>query len=390
MLRTCVVGKAALLAAALVAPVPGSAAPQPDVRVTVARPLPGGASDFGVSVLPLGDDALIAGFSESGESDAGLLLRVGPTGEEIWRRDLASGGDGAVWSLRALGDGTFAGAGWAKSPTGDLDAMLVRADAAGKVVWQTSYHGPNKERLWSLAVVPQGLLAVGEVVEASGASGAFMLRTDLEGKEIARIPVPAKAPVERAFSVQAMAGGGFVVAGLSGSGPREGAGYDARIVRCNEAGAPIWSRSWGGPGFDVAHDLRVLDDGGVLVTGYTDAGEGKGTEVFLLRLSPGGEVVWSRTYGGPGDDRAVHLDLLTGGRAAIAGYSRSGAGGDWDVVVRIVESDGAPLRVERFGGSGDEIGRSVAVTADGGLTVVGHSQSYGPRERILFLRLRLG
>ena len=389
MRRARVVGKAAVLTAVLWGTASVSAAPPPvDVRVTVARPLPGGASDFGVSVLPLGDDALISGFTESGQTDAGLLLRVGPTGEEIWRRDLASGG--AVWSLRALGDGTFAGAGWAKSPTGDLDAMLLRVDAAGQVVWQTSYHGPHKERLWSLAVIPQGLLAAGEVVEASGASGAFVLRTDLDGKEIARIPVPAQAPVERAFSVQAVAGGGFVVAGLSGSGPREGAGYDARIVRCNEAGEPHWSRTWGGPGFDVAHDLRVLDDGGVLVTGYTDAGEGKGTNVFLLKLSAGGEVVWSRTYGGPGDDRAVHLDLLPGGRVAIAGYSRSGAGGDWDVVVRIIGSDGAPIRVERFGGSGDEIGRSVAVTADGGLTVVGHSQSYGPRERILFLRLRLG
>ncbi|HEV8335767.1 MAG TPA: hypothetical protein VGR67_05075 [Candidatus Polarisedimenticolia bacterium] len=379
-----------LVLAASGAAVPAVSSPPstPELRVTLVRPLPGSLSDSGVAAVPLDDGLLISGFSDAGGVDSGLLLRVSATGDEIWRRALPSGGDGAIWCLRAIGDGTFAGAGWVKSSAGDLDATLIRFDAAGKVIWQTSYPGPHKERLWSLEVVPQGLLAAGEALEADGTSKALVIRADLDGKEIARVSTGG-APVERVFSIQALADGGYVLAGLSGGGPREGPGYDAKIARYDAAGKPIWSCVWGGPGFDVGHDVRRLEGGGFLATGYTDAGAGRGTDVFLLKLSAEGNVVWSRTYGGPRDDRAVHLALLPGGGAAIAGYAQS-ASGDWDIVARGTSGDGEELWARRFGGAGNELGRTVAATGDGGLIVVGHSQSYGPLERILLVRLHPG
>ena len=195
------------------------------------------------------------------------------------------------------------------------------------------------------------------------------------------------ASVERVFSIQALADGGYVLAGMSGSGPREGPGYDAKIARYDASGKLLWSRAWGGAGFDVGHDVRRLDSGDFLVTGYTDAGAGKGTDVFLLKLSPKGEVVWSRRYGGPRDDRGVHLAPLAGGGAAIAGYSQS-TSDDWDIVVRGTSGDGEELWSRRLGGAGNELGRAVVAMGNGGLIVVGHSQSYGPLERILLIRLR--
>ncbi|HZE88029.1 MAG TPA: hypothetical protein VE404_00710 [Verrucomicrobiae bacterium] len=357
----------------------------PDPRAEVVRPLAGTQADSGVSILSVGEDLLIAGYTSAAGEDAGLLLRVSATGDEIWRAALPCGGDGAVWSIQPLGDGTFAGAGWTKSAAGDLDAMLVRFDAAGKVIWQTAYAGPLKERLWSLQVDRRGLLAAGEAAAPDGTSQGLVIRTDLDGREIFR-RTTGSAPSERDFSVQALDDGGYVLAGMSGSGPREGPGYDARITRYGASGELIWSRAWGGAGYDVAHDVHRKDDGGFLVTGYTAAGDSRGTDVFLLDLSPAGEIVWSRTYGGPRDDRAVHLALLPDGGAAIAGYSQSESG-DWDIVLRVTAEGGAESWSRRFGGRGNELGRSVLAGPGGSLTVLGHSQSYGPLERILLVRL---
>ena len=113
----------ALAACGTVAPAVNSPPSTPELRVALVRPLPGSQADFGVSVVPLDDDFLISGFSDAGGDDSGLLLRVSATGDEIWRHALPGGGDGAIWCLRAIGDGTFAGAGWMKTPAGDLDAM---------------------------------------------------------------------------------------------------------------------------------------------------------------------------------------------------------------------------------------------------------------------------
>jgi uncharacterized delta-60 repeat protein len=365
---------------------PASAAPPAgDFRVTLVRPLAGALAEFAVSAVPLGSDVVLAGYASSSGADDALLLRADAAGEVIWRRTWPGGGDSAIWCLRPVGDGTLAGAGWTKSPAGDLDAMLIRVGADGRVIWQKSYRGPHKERLWSLEVLPQGLVAAGEALAADGTSKMLVLRADLDGNEIARVS-PDGAPVERAFSIQAEPDGGYVLAGQSGSGPREGPGYDAKIVRFDSAGKPLWSRTWGGPGFDVGHDLRRLDDGRLLVAGYTEAGSGRGTDVFLLRMSPEGEIVRADTDGGPGDDRAVHLAVLPDGAVAVAGYSRSGSD-DWDIVVRVFSPEGPVRSTRRFGGVGNELGRTVVAAADGSLTVVGHSQSYGPLERILLIRL---
>jgi hypothetical protein len=357
-----------------------------DMKVTLVRPLDAPAADFGVSAIPVGGDLLIAGYTEANGSDSSLLIRAGASGDVQWRRAWPEGKDGALWSLKPVGDGTFAGAGWTTSSAGDLDAMLLRVGADGRLLWRKAYPGPGKERLWSIEVTPRGILAAGEALAADGTSKMLVLRADLDGKEIARLALDG-APVERAFSVQATPDGGFALAGQSGSGPREGPGYDAKIVRCDAAGKPVWSRTWGGPGFDVGHDLHRLDDDGFLVAGYSDQGPGHGTDVVLLRLSAAGEVTWARTEGGPGDDRAVHLDPLPDGDVAVAGYSRNAAG-DWDIVLRVFTPDGAPRWERRFGGAGDELGRCVVAGPDGALAVVGHSRSYGSSERILLVRLQ--
>lgn len=356
-------------------------------RVEIARPLPAPQAEFGVSVLPVEGDLLVCGWTEAGGSEEGLLLRLTGSGDEVWRRSVAGGGDAAIWSLRAAGEGSFVGAGWIAGPSGDLDALLVRFDASGKVLWRNVYPGPLKERLWSLEISGKAIIAAGESVAPDGSSKALVLMTDLDGKESAR-RLAGDAPAERVFSIQALAGGGYALAGMAGSGPREGPGYDARIARYDADGKVLWSRTWGGAGFDVAHDLRLLDDGGFLVTGYTDAGAGRGTDVFLLRLDAGGKVAWSRTYGDPSDDRAVHLAVLPDGGAAIAGYSKN-ATGDWDIVVRGLSSGGDETWTRRFGGAGDELARSIAAAASGSLLVLGHSRSYGPIERIFLVRLAL-
>jgi hypothetical protein len=375
----------ALACAASAMAAAGAAPTGTEARVTLVRPLAGSVAEFGVSAVPLGGDVVVAGYASSNGADDALLLRVDAAGEVIWRRSYPGGGDSAIWCLRPVGDGTLAGAGWTKSPAGDLDAMLLRVGADGGVIWQRSYRGPHKERLWSLEVLPQGIMATGEALVADGTAKMLVLRTDLDGNEMARV-APEGAPVERAFSIQAEPDGGYVLAGLSGSGPREGPGYDAKIVRCDAAGKTLWARTWGGPGFDVGHDLRRLDDGTLLVTGYTEAGQGRGTDVFLLRMSPEGEIVRADTDGGPGDDRAVHLAVQPDGAVAVAGYSRSGSD-DWDIVVRVFSREGTVRSARRFGGAGNELGRTVIAAADGSLTVVGHSQSYGPLERILLIRL---
>lgn len=379
----------ALLCAAVFAVAPAGAPPTtaPPVapRMTLMRALDGTLDDFGVSVAPLRDGSLISGFTAvDPHHDDALLLRVDRQGRERWRHVVPAGGDGALWSVCALDDGGMVAAGWMRSPRGDLDALLLRADSLGTILWQHAYGTGCNERLWSLVALPDGFLAAGESADSLHSTG-FVLRTDLEGRERFQ-RTPGEADVERMFAVQALPDGGYALAGLAGHGPRESAGYDAQITCYDGAGRRRWKRSWGGPGFDVAHDLRRLPDGRFVVVGYTDAGAGRGTDAFLLVVSANGEVGSESTYGSPRDDRAVHVAIRPGGGFAFVGYSRRGET-DWDIAVRATDERGALVWEQFLGGPAPEVGRALAFGLDGELTVVGHSRSYGPHERIVLARI---
>jgi hypothetical protein len=55
--------------------------------------------------------------------------------------------------------------------------------------------------------------------------------------------------------------------------------------------------------------------------------------------------------------------------------------------VRSTNATGELAWERRFGGHGDELGRSLVEEKSGALTIVGHSRSYGAGERVLLIRL---
>lgn len=355
-------------------------------RTTVVRPLPGSTPDFAASIAACAGGFVLAGYTETAEGDQPLLVRVDSLGGELWRRTIRAGGNGAFWSARVLDDGSIVAAGWARNEAGDLDALLSRFGASGELQWRHEYRGPAQERLWSIEARGNELLAAGEAASRGGATcRALVLRADLGGTELGRA-LSGRDSVERVFSVVAMDDGGYVLAGLSGHGPRESAGYEARITRYDAGDRERWTRTWGGPGFDVAHDVHALPDGGLLVAAYGFAGERNGNDAFLLKLDAAGKVAWSQAYGGPDDDRAVHAAVLAGGYALI-GYTRD-ARGAVDCVLRGTDAEGRLEWERRFGGTGNELGRGVIGLPGGAIAAIGHSGSYGSQERILFMRLQ--
>lgn len=353
-------------------------------RLELARALGDAGDEHGVGLAPLDAGCVVSGWvGLDAHVEAGLLERLDLRGDVVWRRTFPGGDDAALWSVAELPSGGFVAAGWSKSTRGDLDAFCVRASATGEVLWTHSYEGPGDERLWSLDVTKDGFVAAGESA-ASGRSSAFVLRVGLDGAERERRN-HGEAEVERVFSVRALDDGGYVLAGLAGSGPREGPGFDARIAAYDAGGRRTWKRDFGGAGFDVAHHVERASDGTFRVVGYTDVGGEHGIDAFLLTLAKDGSVVSTHTYGGVRDDRAVHCALLADGRVALIGYTRSAD--DWDIVVRVVDRAGTSTWEQRFGGDEPELGRSIAAAPDGKVWIVAHSQSYGARERLLLLRI---
>lgn len=375
-------------------PVPKLAPPLSQPTVLLARPLstPSGRSDIGAGVLPIQGGALIAGWTSAGtEAPDGLLLRVNPDGDIVWRRQLGGAGTDLLWSILPDPAGGYVCVGFTgSSGAGSLDGWILHFDGDGSVAWEKTYGGAGEDRLTSIQRIPEGWIAVGQT-GSPGAVGidGWVLRVNASGEQLSSW-MTGDSPVDRAFGIHPMQDGGCLIAGMAGDDLEKIDSFDSFVARLGPDGKRLWTHRERRPGLQVAHDIRSSPDGSVLVVGYGFVNDKQGIDAFALRLSSAGETIFEKTFGGETYDRANHAQILADGSIVIVGYSqRPGAMDEehgWDLVTYHLGRDGAPVSSHRFGGDGYEYGRSVA-GEDKDLWLVGHTSSGRQGSSVLLIRM---
>ena len=198
-----------------------------------------------------------------------------------------------------------------------------------------------------------------------------------------------------------LADGGFLLGGFSNSDPASGASgnktaaalgdYDFWIVRLDAAGNRLWDRSFGGTNEDVLFSLQPTHDGGFILAGYSASGTSGnkstgnygGYDFWVLRLDSAGNKVWERDLGGTGDDFGRSVCQTADGGFLVGGQSLSAPSGNktaalfgtndfW--IVRLNASGGIDWD-RSFGGTGADRLQSLEQTSDGGFILGGVSLS---------------
>lgn len=142
----------------------------------------------------------------------------------------------------------------------------------------------------------------------------------------------------------------------------------------------LWTKTFGGPGNDYGNQSRLTFDGGIITVGWTDS-EGEGLfDAWLLRSDGYGNTIWSRTFGGTGNDYGYAVAETEDGCFVMAGETRSFGAGGADVWLVKVDASGDELWRRTFGGAGNDFGRAMLITGDGGFIVAGSTNSSGAGE----------
>ena len=152
--------------------------------------------------------------------------------------------------------------------------------------------------------------------------------------------------------------------------------------------APDWADSFGTAGTDWANHAIELRDGGVVATGFVNRVDGVANsdwDVVLRKYSTDGQVLWTRRIGGRGLDAGWAVRELADGRLAVAGFSSSGGGGGNDAYLLLTDAEGATLSEHWYGGGAEDRATDLVVAPDGGLLLVGQTESSGAGERDVFV-----
>ena len=151
--------------------------------------------------------------------------------------------------------------------------------------------------------------------------------------------------------------------------------------------ATEWKRCIGGYANEIALDVHITADGGYLLGGFTGSNNGDVTvnhgnyDYWVVKLGIHGDLQWEKTYGGTLDDIGGSMSLTADGGFIIAGNSESNNGdvtgnhGGFDCWVVKADASGNIVWQKSFGGNNEDLANAIQQTSDGGYIMAGKTTS---------------
>lgn len=178
-------------------------------------------------------------------------------------------------------------------------------------------------------------------------------------------------------------------------------GEDIYISKVDVLGSFVWAKSFGGTGQDQSKSITVDASGNVYSTGFfngiVDFNPGSGistlssvgnADVYINKLDGSGNFVWAKSFGGTANDMSNSITTDASENVYTTGYWRGTtvdfdpglgtytldavAGGGDDVFVSKLDGIGNFVWAKSLGGTGDDIGCSIAVDAVGSVYTTGN------------------
>ena len=274
-----------------------------------------------------------------------FIAKYGPNGNHLWSHGF--GNTGSDWGYSVAVDASdnvfFSGAfegtvdfgGGNLVSNGNNDIILAKFNSNGVHQWSQSFGDISIDRGYGVAVDPSGNVIM---------VGGFLGTVDFGGGDLTN----------------------------SGS-------TDVILAKYDTNGGHIWSQRFGGNGQESGRGVTVDGAGNVIITGRfrstVDFGGGGlvsagGDDIFLASYDANGTHKWSRRFGGTEDDAGYSVAVNSWGKVITTGEFRGtadfGGGprtseGFIDIYLAEYDSTGAYISSQRFGDTGDDSGRSVAV-----------------------------
>lgn len=315
------------------------------------------------------------------------LLKVDREGREVWSHTFRCGYLLLADSATATSDGGFVVTGskcW-DDTAGRGGIWVAKVNDKGEELWARTLGELEHDCPLSVTETADGGLLIAAChVGEEAFLGTILMKLDAEGRLAGAPGEPAIAMGSFfaqsfgeddaiATSLRPTSDGGYVVAGYNEY--PFGASGSSFLRRVDREGKEVWSRALGSGGRERASCLAEVDDGGYLVAGTSKPSVSAGLDGWLVKTDGNGNRIWEKTYGGDDAQGFYYVESLAGGGCVAAGYTESA--GESDTWVVRLDAKGKELWQRNLGAPGSDLANSVHKTGDGGFIVGGEVSPEG-------------
>lgn len=322
------------------------------------------------TVLPTADGGyIIAGsWANPATYTFAWVIKCDANGDSVWSRHFGDGNGDNVIDLQPTSDGGYIMAGITYN-TGGGDYSLRKLDVNGNEEWEQSYGTPALEQAHNVLQTADGGYVLMGFSQATGNSDFWFVRTNSVGDSLTS-QRHGGGGQDLGWGMNPTPDGGYMLAGVTSS---TGAGLtDMWVVKVNEDGVHQWDRSYGSPLSDQCYAITPSDDGGFYLSGMTQGFGAALWDYWLVRIESDGDTLWTRRYGGPGFERVRSMETDNDGNIIMAGFTTGFGSGANDMWLVKAAPNGDSLWSMTLGTTGGERANCMVPTADGGHIVVGY------------------
>jgi len=362
--------------------------PPLNAQRTFERWFGGTSEEIAYSSVQLNDSGyVILGYTNSygaGGYDF-YLVRTDPEGDTIWTKTYGGLRDDFGVFIAQTSDNKYIITGFTFSyGAGECDVYLIKADTNGDTIWTRTYGTSSED--YGLKVVQTsdgGYIVAGYTgIFSNFLYDIYLIKTDSLGHQV-WCKTYGDSLAEYGCSVVQTIDGGYIIVGSTYSfGAGEG---DVYLIKTNGSGDTIWTRTYGGALYDYGSSVDQTTDSGYIIAGGTESYGAGGRDFYLIKTDQNGDTVWTRTYGGLYWDVCFSAAQTTDGGYIVTGYTNSYGAGNSDVYLIKTNQTGNPIWTKTYGGVNNDVGCSVVQTSDGGYVIGGYTDSYGAGGNDLFL-----
>ncbi len=238
-----------------------------------------------------------------------------------------------------------------------------------EVLWSAGFSNCGGSVVWDATEVPSGgYVAVGEVsLGTSGEKALNICRVDGDGLVLWENTALSLGDAS-AYSIEGLSDG-FVICGVCS----DSSGKQGLILKADSSGNTVWSLNIGYENDDALLDLCLTPDGNILAVGYSVNGETSANNILAVCVSDSGSVLWRKRYIDPDYQTACSV---TPSPDTEPGFILTGSD-NGDVFLMQIDSRGNWIWKTNHFIEGNQTGRSVTTSSEGGYIVAGSTRGSG-------------